>query len=301
MTPDWTSADSGRGATEAPDVTAALERLLQDEPGFRRTLDEATTAAIRDGRRRQLRNRAIGGVMSGAVAAAVCGAVVVIGPFGHQAATSVATSPSGGPLPSAVSTSSTSSTSSPSSTPAPAETTAPPETSPSSASGATGTVADRVQRLALAVAKPLGAATVVDRSAPTGSGDTAPYLTRLRVTTPKGPVEVAVSLDSDPGTSVALMSQSCQLDNGGADSGRRCTVITLTDSQGTWSRSYPNQPGRSSLEVAQTTDSGATLHVVIDNYAELANGTKAIGPTWSAAGIDPTEVEVLVRDSGLLG
>lgn len=300
MNRDWSPADMD----DAPDVSAHLARLLEDEPPFRQSLAEATTAAVHGGRRRRARVRAVGVVMSGAVAAGVGVAVVVSGPFGSSPTSSVATGPMSSAAPAAsastapVAPPSAAASMPPSSPAQESATSSPPSEAPGTAP--VGPLGERVTRLALAVAKPAGAATVVEQTAPRGGDDTTPYLTALRVRTPSGDLEVSVSLDSDPGTSVALLTESCRLDNGGQVSGRRCTPISLTGDAGTWSRTYPDQPGRATLELAATTAAGPTLHVVIDNYTTSPSGTKTIGPSWSALGIDPTSVENLVRDSGLV-
>lgn len=308
MNRDWSPADMD----DAPDVSAHLARLLEDEPPFRQSLAESTIAAVHAGRRRRARVRAVGVVMTGAVAAGVGVAVVVSGPFGSSPRSSVAAGPvssaapaasaSAGPVAPAstapVAPPSAAASTAPSATPQESATSSPPSETPGTAPA--GAVEERVTRLALAVAQPVGPSTVVEQSAPRAGDESTPYLTSLRVRTPSGDLEVRVSLDADPGTSVALLTESCRLDNGGADSGRRCTPISLEGEKGTWSRTYPDQPGRASLELAATTAAGKTLHVVIDNYTASPSGTKTIGPSWSALGIDPTTVENLVRDSGLV-
>lgn len=311
MNRDWSPTD----IEDAPDVSARLARLFEDEPPFERSLAEATSAAVHGGRRRRVRAQAVRVVMAGVVVAGVGAAAVVSGQLGSSPTASVATGPTPSPAPTATRPAPTVATTPGSAAPSPVASDSPPPATttsgttqpPSSSAGPTTSAAvattdgDRVKSLALAVSNLIGVPTVVEQSGPRDAADASPYLTRLRVDTPGGPLEVAVDLDPSEGTSVGLMAESCRLDNGGADSGRRCTPISVTGQEGVWSRTYPAQPGRVAFMLAATTAAGETVHVVVDNYVEQPDGSKTTGPSWQDSGLDAATVQSLVQQSGLLG
>jgi hypothetical protein len=145
---------------------------------------------------------------------------------------------------------------------------------------------DQVEQLARDIARPAGGVVRArDRDA---------SLTEIVVSvkTRDGSFEVAAHVSND-GNDVKTWQESCRLD------GSSCTELSFTPAMGVWARVYPGQPGRESLMLSAAAPKGNSLWVKIDNYAETADGSKDLGPTWKDAGITAAGLRRAVADSGL--
>jgi len=145
----------------------------------------------------------------------------------------------------------------------------------------------QLETLAREVASPAhGTVTVASREeTPPGQGQLTRTV-RLHVTMKgAGTFDVAAILDTNMANSVTTWSQACTNDNGGQSTGRACTPVSESPTQGIWSRSYDAQAGRRSLMLAATLPTGDILTIKIDNYTEQLTDAKSVGPAWSSTGI----------------
>ena len=62
---------------------------------------------------------------------------------------------------------------------------------------------------------------------------------------------------------------------------------------------FSDGSGRANLRYGEPAGVGRTVSVWVDNYTEQADGTKAVGPTWKAAGVTPSHIHAAIADSGL--
>lgn len=152
---------------------------------------------------------------------------------------------------------------------------------------------NRLERLARQVARPSGGAvTVTYRGVEEGG------VNLLVTTARKGSFSLAAWL-SDDADGVRTGRENCRGDQAHPEDGRICTTLWSTPKLGVWSRDYSSQTGRQALDLAATAKGQKSLRVAFDNYVEMPDGSKQVGPSWSGAGITVADLREAAVRSGL--
>jgi hypothetical protein len=152
---------------------------------------------------------------------------------------------------------------------------------------------DRLERLARQVADPSGGrVTQLQR-------DEVERAVSLVAVTASGDFQVSAWL-SEEADGVQTGRDNCRADQQHPQDGRICTTLRSTSTLGVWSREYPGQPGRQTLELAATALDGGSLWVQFSNYTETEDGSKQVGPRWQDAGVSVSRLRRAAERSGLI-
>lgn len=135
-----------------------------------------------------------------------------------------------------------------------------------------------------------GDVTIVVRGSEVGT----PTVT-AQVSGPDGAYDITVQVT---GTAFApdLVTRGCTSSD---RDDKPCNVELALPDRAAVSVAFSDGSGRANLRYGEPAGVGRTVSVWVDNYTEQADGTKAVGPTWKAAGVTPSHIHAAIADSGL--